>query len=206
MKGKYTYIEHPNIQHIMDKDGGYFVDWLRWRYGFKHDIEGVVAFIKALMAMITDKVPDAYIVDEDAILPKEWQVDITHDDLFVSLGPGVVWCTREFAMRLMNNLNISQNTDVIIEGFLKSQGIKMKKFRLAQKVSELTSWEEPMRSESALAFIHGYGGLPKVKFADIVKEYERYVLDKRDVERKFQEVYGIHVDIKRFDKRAFDFS
>jgi len=206
VKGKYTYIEHPDIRYVTNDDNGYFAQWLRWRYGFKHDIDDVLSFLRALTAMIADGVPDAFIVDQDALLPKAWHIDTESDDMFMSLGPGVVWCTREFAVRLMNNLNISENADVIIDGFLQSQGITANKFNVAHKVSRLTSWEEPVRSESALAFIHGYGGLPEVKFADIVEEYEQYLLDKRDVEDKFKAVYGIHVDIKRFSKTAFDLS
>jgi hypothetical protein len=197
VKGKYTYIEHPNIQYITEEDGGYFNDWFRWRYGYTHDTGDLMLFIRALNAMIADRVPSAYIVDEDALLPHEWDIQTGDDDVFISLGPGVIWCTREFALGVMNNLNMSQNADVIIEGFLKSLGITPKKYDISQKISTLSSWDEPKRSESALAFIHGYGGLPKVKFTDIMDAYELYWANKKELEAKFQKIYGLKIDIKR---------
>lgn len=197
VKGKYTYIEHPNIRYVMEEDAGYFVDWLRWRYGYTHDVRDVVLFIRALHTMIADMVPHAYIVDEDALLPHEWDIHTGDDDVFISLGPGVIWCTREFALGLMNNLNMSQNSDVIIDGFLKSQGITPRKYDISQKIALLSTWDEPKRSESALAFIHGYGGLPKVKFADVVAAYERYWAQKKELETRFHDLYGIKINIKR---------
>jgi hypothetical protein len=197
VKGKYTYIEHRNIHYVMEEDDGYFNDWFRWRYGYTHDIGDMMLFLRALNAMIADRVPSAYIADEDALLPHEWDIETGDDDMFISLGPGVIWCTREFAIGLMNNLNMSQNADVIIEGFLKSQGITPRKYDISQKIALLSTWDEPKRSESALAFIHGYAGLPKMKFASVVAAYERYWADKKDLEAKFQQKYGIKIDIKR---------
>jgi hypothetical protein len=197
VKGKYTYIEHRNIRYITDDDDGYFAQWLRWSHGYTHDIDDMILFLRALNAMIADRAPHAYIVDEDALLPHEWDIETGDEDMFISLGPGVIWCTREFAIGLMNNLNMSQNADVIIEGFLKSQRITPRKYDISQKIAHLSTWEEPTRSESALAFIHGYGGLPKVKFASVVSAYERYWAEKKELEAKFQKMYGIKIDIKR---------
>lgn len=196
VRGKFTYVEHADIRHVVEEDDGYFVDWLKWKYGYTHDVSSLVSFIRVMLAMSVSRVPDALIVEEDTLFPKEWEVPVKDDDVFIFLGPGAYWCTLEFAEKFLDNLNISEDLDVVLEGLLFHMDVDVKREDIAQKISLLTSWERPTRSDNAIAFIHGYGGLPKVDFPALVKEYEMYWVDKKEVQRRFKEKYGVGVDIK----------
>jgi len=179
--------------------------------------------------MIDENIESAFLCDDDALFNKNWldvfesipEISGVH---FINLGTSffvetvpdklnqisnmggceVIWCDTEFAKSFLETLNLREAIDIVYHGYLHSVGHPIVNLPVCRQTSILearTSLDHDTRKHKThwIEFVQNYKHLPKVSYSDLLQKFEKYTARKKDLEQKFYEEYGIHVDINRYE-------
>jgi hypothetical protein len=179
--------------------------------------------------MIDQNIESAFLADDDALFNKNWldvfektpEIPCVHfinlgTSFFVETEPNklnelgnmggceVTWCDIEFARSFLENLNLHEAIDIVYHGYLHSAGHPVINLPICRQTSILearTSVDHDTRVSKMhwSEFVQKYKHLPKVSYTDLLQKYEEYTRRKKELEQKFHDEYGIHMDIKRYE-------
>jgi len=105
-------------------------------------------------------------------------------------------CVKNF----LQNLNLEEASDIIIYGYMMSIKKPMLNMPLCHQTSDLmrisTLDHETRKSSNWVAYVQNYKNLPKLDFNKLCEEFKEFEEKRRQVEDKFEQIYGKRVDIK----------
>ena len=115
-------------------------------------------------------------------------------------GCECTWWTLDRVKNFLQNLNLEEASDIIIYGYMVSIKKPMLNMPLCHQTSDLvrisTLDHETRKSSNWVAYVQNYKNLPKLDFNKLCEEFKEFEEKRRQVEDKFEQIYGKRVDIK----------
>lgn len=115
-------------------------------------------------------------------------------------GCECMWWTLDMAKNFLDNLNFEEAVDIVIHGFMTANKKPILNMPLCHQTSDLvrvsTLDHETRKSSNWIAYVQNYNNLPKVGFNKLIEDFKEFEEKRKQVEDKFEEVYGKRVEIK----------
>jgi hypothetical protein len=115
-------------------------------------------------------------------------------------GCECTWWNLNSATIFLENINLQEAIDIVFHGFMVSGRKPILNMPLCHQTSDLvrisTLDHETRKSSNWMAYVQNYKNLPKLNFHKLLKDFEEFEKKKKQVEDKFEEIYGKRVDIK----------
>ena len=115
-------------------------------------------------------------------------------------GCECTWWSLDIVKKFLENLNLEEAIDIIWIGFMNMLNKPMLNMPLCHQTSDLarasTLDHETRKSSNWMAYVQNYKNLPKVDFNKLTEDFKEFEEKRRQVEDKFQEIYGKRVHIK----------
>jgi len=115
-------------------------------------------------------------------------------------GCECTWWNLNAATSFLENMNLHEAIDIVFHGFMASNKRPILNMPLCHQTSDLvrvsTLDHETRKSSNWMAYVQNYRNLPKLNFHKLLKDYEEFEKKRKQVEDKFEEIYGKRVEIK----------
>jgi hypothetical protein len=188
----------------------------------------IVKTLEMCRIMIAENLETAISLEDDALFHKDWEkilesIQLPDNILFLNLGTsrffkvkpelGKVYqisnnggceihlITKKFAELFLKNLNLNSATDIIFHGFLTSIGHPLLCVPIGYETSTLEEHsilDHGSRKDNWVEFVNNYSS-NKSNYWELLCEYEKFKIKKKETIEKFEELYGKKVDIKNVE-------
>lgn len=179
--------------------------------------------------MIEERIDSALMIDDDVVFHEDWVEyfesipDEVESNGFINLGTSPFfnlkpqmetvyelpnnggcegsWCSFNFALNFMTNLNMDEAIDIVLHGLIMSNRKKIINVPLVHQTSDLertsTLDHNTRKASNWIAYVHNYGNLKKINFNALLEDFKEFEIKKKQIEDKFEELYGKRIDIKK---------
>lgn len=112
-----------------------------------------------------------------------------------------MWCSNAFAHEFLNDLNMNEAIDIVFHGFMNSHKRPILNIPLCHQTSDIEKvsvldHESRQTQIHWSEFVKNYDRVKKIDFNNLCEEYKKFEIKKKQVEDKFEELYGKRIDIK----------
>lgn len=112
-----------------------------------------------------------------------------------------MWCSNIFAREFLADLNMNEAIDIVFHGFMNSKKRPILNVPICHQTSDIekiSMLDHETRNAELhwTRYVQNYDNIKKMDFNKLHEEYKNFEIKKKQVEDKFEELYGKRIDIK----------